>query len=58
MTKTGKARCTQHQSTVTPAQEADLIARGLPEIIVRSGKCDYASLTNGCMADRLRNGYA
>jgi hypothetical protein len=43
---------------LTPAQEADLIDRGLPQRLVRSGKLDYASLTSGCMADRIRNGYA
>lgn len=56
--KTGEVRCIQHQSTITPAQEADLIERGLPEIMVRSRMLDYPSLTSGCMADRLRNGYA
>jgi hypothetical protein len=43
---------------LTPAQEANLIARGLPELLVRSGTLDYASLTSGSMVDRLRNGYA
>ena len=40
----------------TPEEEADLIARGLPERLVRSGTLDYASLTSGSFADRLRNG--
>lgn len=39
-------------------QEADLIERGLPEILARSGAANYASLTSACMADRLKNGYA
>lgn len=43
---------------LTPAQRADLIDHDLPERVVRWGKLDYASLTSGCMADRLRNGYA
>jgi hypothetical protein len=41
-----------------PEQEGDLIDRGLPERLVRAGSLDYASLTSGCMADRIRNGYA
>ena len=44
--------------TMTPRQEADLIRRGVPEILVRSGTLDYASLTSGCMADRIANGCA
>lgn len=43
---------------LTLDQEADLIKRGLPELLVRSGGLDYASLTSGSMADRIRNGYA
>lgn len=49
---------------LTPEQEADLIARGLPERVVRSrrlqsnGALDYASLTSGSFSDRIRNGYA
>jgi len=49
---------TSHAADMTPDQEADLIERGLPEILVRSGALDYASLTSGCMADRIKNGYA
>lgn len=51
-------RLASHMPTMTPDHEVDLIERGLPEIMVRSGRLDYASLTSGCMADRLRNGYA
>jgi hypothetical protein len=43
---------------MTPEEAAGLIGRGLPEIMVRSGTLDYASLTSGSMADRMRNGYA
>jgi hypothetical protein len=39
-------------------QEADLIERGLPAALVRSGKLDYASLRSGSFAERIRNGYA
>jgi len=43
---------------MAPEQQADLVERGLPDLVVRSGTVDYASLTSGCMADRVRNGYA
>jgi hypothetical protein len=45
---------------LTPERAHDLVARGLPEPAVSNGngKLDYASLTSGSMADRLRNGYA
>jgi hypothetical protein len=37
-------------------QVADLIERGFPERLARSGNYDYASLTSGSMSDRIRNG--
>ena len=43
-------RLASHALNMTPDQEAGLIERGLPEIVVRSGTLDYASLTSGCMA--------
>lgn len=43
---------------ITLEQEADLLERGLPERLLRSGKLDYASLTSGCFSDRVRNGCA
>jgi hypothetical protein len=51
-------RLASHALNMTPEQEAGLIERGLTEIVVRSGTLDYASLTSGCMADRIRSGYA
>jgi hypothetical protein len=41
---------------LTAGQEADLIERGMPEKLVRNGSLDYASLTSGSMADRIRSG--
>jgi len=41
---------------LTAGEEADLVERGLPERLVRSGNLDYASLTSGSMSDRIRNG--
>ena len=51
-------RIASRKLNMTPEQAADLIERGLPKITVRSGTLNYASLTSGCMADRIRNGYA
>jgi hypothetical protein len=51
-------RLTSDPPKLTREQEADLIDSGLPERLVRAATLDYASLTSGCMADRIRSGYA
>jgi hypothetical protein len=43
-------------SKPTAEQVADLIERGFPERLARSGNYDYASLTSGSVSDRIRNG--
>jgi hypothetical protein len=53
-----RTRVASGKLNMTPEQAADLIERGLPEIMVRSPTLNYVSLTSGCMADRIRNGYA
>jgi hypothetical protein len=51
-------RLTSDAPKPTSGREADLVERGLPESLVRVGELDYPSLTSGCLADRIRNGYA